>query len=384
LAAGLTAQVNLRLVVLLTVLVHLAFAGSRVTLPLLAIHLDASPFTVGVIMSLLAALPMLFSVYAGRVIDRVGARRPMILGAGSVVAGMLLAVAMPELQILFAVSALVGSGFILFHIAVNHAVGVSGQPRDRARNFSMLALAFSTSNFIGPIIAGFAIDGIGHRLTFLLLSLSALAALAIITASRSDTPRHHGVARAGERRHFADLLRNPALRNVFIVSAMLSMAWDLFTFVTPIHGSRIGLSATVIGIILGAFGAAIFAVRLILPFFVHRVSEWRMLVIAMFSSGAMLAVFPLITSVPLLVGLAFLLGVGLGGAQPMIMALLYNRAPPGRGGEAVGVRTLLLNFSQAGIPLLFGAMGATLGMAPVFWTMALALAAGGWRGRRSS
>jgi hypothetical protein len=46
------------------------------------------------------------------------------------------------------------------------------------------------------------------------------------------------------------------------------------------------------------------------------------------------------------------------------------------------VRTLLLNFSQAGIPLMFGALGAALGMAPVFWTMALSLVAGGWYAQR--
>jgi hypothetical protein len=54
----------------------------------------------------------------------------------------------------------------------------------------------------------------------------------------------------------------------------------------------------------------------------------------------------------------------------MIMSLLYNEAPAGRGGEAIGVRMLLLNFSQTGIPLLFGALGAALGMAP---------ASGQWR-----
>ena len=69
-------------------------------------------------------------------------------------------------------------------------------------------------------------------------------------------------------------------------------------------------------------------------------------------------------------------------AQPMIMALLYDKAPPGRGAEAVGVRTLLLNFSQSGIPLMFGAVGAALGMTPVFVVMAVALGAGGWYARR--
>ena len=107
-----------------------------------------------------------------------------------------------------------------------------------------------------------------------------------------------------------------------------------------------------------------------------------MLIGAMFATAIVMALIPLVTDVVLLLVLSFLLGVGLGGAQPMIMALLYNKAPAGRGGEAVGVRTLLLNFSQAGIPLMFGALGAVLGMSPVFWTMALALAGGAWYARR--
>ena len=47
------------------------------------------------------------------------------------------------------------------------------------------------------------------------------------------------------------------------------------------------------------------------------------------------------------------------------------------------MRTLLLNFSQAGIPLLFGALGAALGIAPAFWAMAVVLAGGGYWLRKS-
>jgi hypothetical protein len=46
------------------------------------------------------------------------------------------------------------------------------------------------------------------------------------------------------------------------------------------------------------------------------------------------------------------------------------------------LRTLLINVSQSGIPLLFGALGAALGMAPVFWTMAVVLAGSGWALRK--
>ena len=90
-----------------------------------------------------------------------------------------------------------------------------------------------------------------------------------------------------------------------------------------------------------------------------------------------MAVFPLIESVSLLMTVAFVLGLAIGGTQPMIMSLLYNTAPPGRGGEVVGVRTFLLNVTQSGIPLLFGIVGSTMGMTPVFWTMAVVLLLGG-------
>jgi MFS family permease len=199
-----------------------------------------------------------------------------------------------------------------------------------------------------------------------------------------DIPRHVTPLKPGERRHVSDLVRNRDLRRVFVMSGMLSMAWDLFTFVMPIHGSRLGLSATTIGLILACFGAAVFVVRLALPLLLHVLDEWKMLIGAMFATAIVMALIPLVTDVVLLLVLSFLLGVGLGGAQPMVMALLYEKAPPGRGAEAVGVRTLLLNFSQSGIPLMFGALGAALGMMPVFVFMALALAGGGWYARRSS
>ena len=368
-------------VALVTILVHLAFAGARVTFSLLALHLNATAATVGVLMSLLAVVPMVFAVSWGRYIDRVGVRGPMYVGAGAVLAALAAAFALPRLETLFVAAALSGSGFMFFHIAVNQAAGLIGTPQQRARNFSVLALAFSVSSFLGPMTAGFAIDAVGYRYTFLLLGAAIVAAIGVLSAWRIEVPRHAVALKPGERRKLVDLLRVPTLRRVFVVSGLLSMAWDLFTFVMPIHGSQLKLSASTIGLILGAFGSAVFVVRLVLPPLVHRLDEWKMLVSALFVTGIGLALVPLVEDVALLIALAFVLGMGLGGAQPMIMVLLYNRAPAGRGGEAVGVRTLLLNVSQAGIPLMFGALGAALGMAPVFWTMALALFAGGWYSR---
>jgi len=328
-------------------------------------------------MSLLTVVAMLLAVRWGRWVDRIGVRGPMLAGAAAIVAAMVLAWAMPRLETLFIASPLAGSGFFLFHIAAGQAAAVIGRPQDRVRNFGLLALAYSTSGFLGPVLAGFAIDGIGHRDAMLALSVAALASVVALAALRVDTPdRPPAPAQQGERR-IADFLRIPGFRLVFIVSGALSMTWDLFAFVIPIHGSQIGLSASTIGIVLGAFGAAVFVVRLVVPLLGPRLDEWRVLIAAMALSGVTLLAFPLVEGVPLLMALAFVLGIGLGGTQPLIMALLYEKAPEGRGAEVLSVRTWLINFSQTTAPLASGALGAALGMLPVFWAMGATLLVAG-------
>ena len=378
------ANLSIHLLVFLTILTHLSFAGFRVILSLTAIHYEATPFTVGVVMSLLTVIPMMFAVRWGRTVDRIGVRGPMLVAVAAILAAMVLAWAVPRLETLFVASPLAGTGFFLYHIAAGQAAAEIGRPEDRVRNFSLLALAFSTSGFLGPTLAGFAIDGIGHDNAMLALSFAVLVNTVVLAAWRGEVPRHEAAAAHGEKRRVSDLLRIPGFRLVFIVSGALSMSWDLFAFVMPIYGSQIGLSATTIGLILGAFGAAVFVVRLALPLFAHRLSEWRMLIAAMLLSGATLLAFPLVSGVPLLAALSFLLGVGLGGTQPFIMALLYDKAPPGRGAEVLSVRTWLINVSQTSVPLAFGALGSVLGMLPVFWAMGASLLVAGYfaaRGR---
>ena len=375
---------SIRFIVFLTVLTHLSFSGCRVILSLTTIHYGASPFVVGVVLSLLTVIPILFALRWGRWVDRAGVRWPMLAGVAAILVAMVLGWAFPRMETLFVVSPLAGSGFFLYHIAAGQAAAMIGRPEDRVKNFSLLALAFSTSGFIGPTLSGFAIDGIGYDNAMLALSVGVLVNTMVLAVRKDDIPRHESSASPQERRRVSDLLRIPGFRLVFIVSGVLSMTWDLFAFVMPIHGSQLGLSATTIGILLGAFGSAVFVVRLLLPLIAHRVDEWRMLIAAMLMSGATLLAFPLVHGVPLLMTLSFLLGVGLGGTQPFIMALLYEKAPPGRGAEVLSVRTWLINVSQTGVPLAFGALGAVLGMLPVFWVMGASLLFAGWIATRGN
>ena len=365
----------LALVLAVTVLTHLAFAGARVAVALLALHLGASALVVGVLAALFPALPMFFSVAAGRAIDRIGVVRPMLVGALAVAGGCAVAFAWPTLDALYAVSVVVGSGAMLSHIASNNAIGAIGTPPDRPRNFTLISLAFSTATFVGPVLAGFAIDGLGHARAFLVVGAFAVASAATIALGRARFPRP---ARAGARveRRMADLLGIRALRHVLAIGALGAMTWEIFVFAVPIYGTGLGLSASTIGTILGTFALATFVARVVLPTLARRLREWTLIGVALAISLAVFSVFPLVEQVPLLMLLGFVLGLGLGMTQPLLLSLLYAATPEGRSGEAVGIRTGILSVCQTAMPLFFGAIGAVLGMAPAFWLMALALAGG--------
>jgi len=374
--------VTLRFVVVLTVLAHVAFVGSRVTVSLFAISLGASPLTVGVLMSLYAVLPMLTAVHAGRRIDRGGAAGPLLAGLLVVAGGVLLPVVWPSLIALFLAATVIGSGFLFIHVALNNVVGALAAPEQRPASFAWLALGFSIGGFFGPLAAGFAIDGLGHRLAFLALAVFPAIAALVLWRQRRRLPVPAPTRSGAGEPHLADLLRDVRLRHAFIASAVLAMGWDLYAFVVPIYGTRIGLSASLIGIVMGAFSAATFSVRLLLPALARRVREWPMVVAAMIVAGAAYALFPLAQSAAPLMALSFVLGLGLGSAQPFIMSLLYAASPPGRQGEVIGIRTTMLSGSSTVLPLAMGALGAALGMVTVFWAMALVLLAGGglaWR-----
>ncbi|MCA1246151.1 MFS transporter [Massilia sp. MS-15] len=360
----------------LMVLAHTAFAGGRVALTLSALRLGGSPFQVGMIVSLLALVPMFLAVQAGRWTDRRGVAGPLLLALGLLEAGLLLA-ALPALPALGAAAILMGCGFMLVHVALNNAVG-GWDAQARSHGFAMLALGTSVSSVAGPMLAGVLVDLAGHARAFFLLAILPCLALPMLRGGHlppAPAPAPSSTAPA-VRPRMADLLRHAPLRAVFVTGALLSMGWDLFSFMLPMHGERIGLTATMTGTVMAAFGAGTFVVRLFIGRLARRYTEWQVLGAVLALSAAVYFLMPLARTLPPLLALAFVLGLGLGCALPMTMSAIARSAPPGRGGEAIGIRTMLANASQTVLPVSCGALGAAWGTQAVFWLVAGLLGAG--------
>jgi predicted MFS family arabinose efflux permease len=378
--------VSLPRIIGFVVLTHTAFGAARVTSSLYALSNKASTFTVGVVMALFALVPALLAVRAGRWLDRVGPSRPLLLGASLMTLGALLPAAFPyataDVAPLLVAAALLGTGFMYVQMTVQNLVGVLADPARRPAAFSMLALGFSTSGLIAPITSGFMIDAFGHRATFAAIFVLMACSLALLTAQRHHLPPHDAHGRHAEPSDPFELLRHADVRAVLVVSGLISMAWDMQSFLVPVYGNSIGLSATQIGLVLGSFAAATFVIRLAMPALSRRYREWQVLLFTLLASATAFGLMPLFSTMAPLMAVAFLLGLGLGSAQPNVMSLLHDRTPTGRVGEALGLRTTIMNSSHVVLPLVIGAFGSVLGTAAGFWLMASALIGGGWSARQ--
>jgi MFS family permease len=352
--------------------VHSAMAGVRLAAPLQALHDGYSPFWVGALLALYAAAPVLVVMRAGQLADRHGYHRPVQLSIVLAVLGALIAmascrIAAPWRFLGLGVSAvLVGSAANISLIAIQRTAGAAAtDANQRVKVFSWLGLAPPLSNVVGPVVVGLLIDHAGFAAAY---AVMALLPLGTWFCGR-HIPRQKvqaGVPNPAHARAW-DLLALPGMRRLMAVNWLFSSAWDVHAFAVPVLAHERGFSASAIGLVLGLFTFSVAVVRAGVPLVSRHLQPEPMLVGALVATGLMMLLYPL-AQTPWQMGLcAVALGLALGSVQPMVMATLHDLTPDERHGQAIALRSLVMNLSGTAMPLMFGVAGAALGAAPLFW-----------------
>jgi MFS family permease len=366
------------LVVALAALTSVSLRGSKVAISLYALELGASAATVGVLAALFAAFPLLLAVPAGRIADRFGVRLPVVAGTLVMAGGLAVPLVSPGIVTLLLCPALVGLGHVFFHVSAHSLIGALSPAAERTRNFATFSLGISIAAFIGPSAAGFAIEFGSYRAAFLLLAVIAVLPALYAIAHRSLIPARVAAEQEKQQKSAFDLLAIPALRRTLIMSGVTLTGIELFSFYLPIYGSALGLSPSVIGMILSCHAVAGFIVRTFMHRLAQRYTELGVLTGSLFLAAAAYLAIPMLGNAWLLGAASFVLGLALGSAQPLTIILTYNHAPAGRTGEALGMRIMANKVTQIAVPLIFGGFGAALGAVPVFLaTGVFLLGAGG-------
>lgn len=359
---------------------HACMAGLRMAAPLLALKQGYSALAVGLLMALFALTQVFLALPAGRYADRHGLRRPIAFSVIAAIGGTALAALFPVFPVLCLAALLSGGATGSASIALQRHVGRAARDATELKQvFSWLSIGPATSNFLGPLVAGLLIDHVGewlggapgdlagYRSAFLLMALLPLCSWWLVRRT-PDLPSVPVDESVGRRRAW-DLLRDPMMRRLLLVNWFLSSCWDVHTFVLPVLGHERGYSASTIGMLLGSFALAATVVRLVMPWLAEHLSESMVIGGAMLATGALFAIYPLMPTALSMGVCSVLLGFVLGSVQPMIMSTLHQITPADRHGEALGLRLMSLNGSSVLMPLLFGSIGAVVGVSLVFWVV---------------
>lgn len=362
--------------IIIVMLAHMGTLGAKLLLTLFAIDLGASPLQVGITFAMFSILPAILAISAGRWIDKVGVRLPLLIGCG----GMALAIATIYLTLalwaLYACAALIGVFFMFYVIAGQSLVGSIGPSTDPTRSFSFYSMVVALSGVIGRAGTGASIDLVGFRGTALLLAIGPLVALIIAWWLPSRNSSAKATSEPKVRTSAFDLWKIPALRRALIAAAIVESGNELFSLFIPLYGTSLGLSATFIGTLLATYAAATFLVRIVLPKLVGRFGEEAVLVWAL-GCAALVGALTIATTQPwVLLVLTAAFGFSLGCGMPLSMALTFSRAPDGRASEAIGMRQTVNKSIEVTVPVCFGALAVIAGLAPLAIALGTVLAVG--------
>lgn len=366
--------------VLLLIFVHalLSFVmvnSARVLFSLHALELGAEAFSVGTIGATLYVLPLLLVWSVGMMFDRFGARWLLVFGGICGFLGLLVPYFVHSIPALYVAATLSGVAVAFSNVILQGLVGNISPAADRTRNFSNFSMVVACSTFVGPLLVGFTIDHGGHGVASLALSLAPLLGTLLIVIWGGLLPP----ARKVEPRTESPLesLRNPEIRRMLAVSSLMQFGIDLFQFYMPLYGHAIGLSASAIGMVLSAYAAASFVVRLVLPRLIERMGDEVLLSRAFMLGGVLFLAVPLAQGAFVLGLISFLFGLCVGCGGPLTLMLMYSRSPAGRPGETLGMRLTANYMTRMVGPTLFGLLVSLVGLPPVFLVNALMMGAGG-------
>lgn len=339
----------------------------RVLMTLYALHLGASATAVGILGGLLFLFPVLLSWVVGGLADRKAARKLLLFAASCAALSLLLMYFSPSLPVFFAAAALNGFALSFFHVTLQNLVGNLSTQQNRARNFANFSMIGASTNFAGPLIAGFSIDHFGYDWACLITAALSLVVIGLLLALGRHLPPARGRSKdAVAPRAWLD--RGVVI--MLITGGLVQLGYDLFQFYLPIHGHAIGLSASAIGTVLSTLAVAAFIVRNFLARLAEKYPGEKLLLWVFLTGALGFALVPFAENAWVLGAIAFLFGLGMGIGIPLTVIMMFANSAEGRSGRTLGLRLTVNNAVRMSGPMAFGAVGTLVGVSGVFWILA--------------
>lgn len=363
---------------------------SMVLVPLQAVALGASPAMLGLVFAARHFLPLLLSIHAGALMDRVGVRRVMI---GVALLGAMVPLFYPGaswLWVLILCQLFAGLTDILGWMGAQTLIGHHlGSRTGYAGRLTAIAKG---GPLLGPLVAGASWDQLGPWGGFGVLSLLALGMLVSALAlprREADIAAPAPAARAGRLAAARTLLPRPAdyVSAFRLVGqpaiAMVTLLGAVYHLVAAIQGTfylswltGMGLGATEIGGLVSLGAAAGAGGALLTGRLCRYVPGPWLLLLASWAAVVFVCLTPMIAGLTML-GVFMALRMGaLGVSQPLTVSLLLGAVGPGERGLAIGLRGTLNRVASIAAPVLMGLIAELFGVEAAFYVIGGAMSLG--------
>lgn len=330
----------------------------------------------GLLFAAYAAALIAVTPIAGRWIDRVGPRRPLLAGMIGLAASTILFTLADPLPALLAARVAQGAAAACSWVAGLALVAAATPLPQRARNLGLVLSAVSIGVLVGPPLGGAVADAFGRHAPFLIGAgvalLDGILRLTLIgpLSSAQDDP---GTVRG--------VWRVPGARAVCLIVAVGAALPAITEPVLPLRLAELGLGSTQTGLI---YGAAVLAAAISTPvagMLTQRVPTAVLCTVGGVVAGVGLTVLGATSRPPAMAVAMGILGIGsgllLGAITPAVSTLGSRARPP-----ALGAAFALFNLAYAGGlfigPALSGPGSAVIGFGPAMIILAVLCAGLTW------
>jgi MFS family permease len=364
---------------LVAALYVMTWAVSLPLIPVYAAGQGAEPFVIGLIVSSNVLMPLLLSLPMGIASDRLSTLWVTRISAAVLLVSYIVVAASRSLEVLAAALVVVGFADAGMIIAAQTYVAKVSTDEDRDRNFAQFAVWVSIGSLIGPIVGGALADHWGFRAAF--TCSATVAALVFILSWFLDNPTSPGGAQIvpaspASLRDAGTLLRDPGVRFVLLTSWGLILATSVRHSFFPLYLKTVGISTTLIGVILSCYSLFQIIARPAMGQAIQRLGRVGVLAAALATVIVGLALTPWLTTFWPLAFAFSLVGVGTGFTQPLTMSLVSGRATAGTRGLAIGLRQWVNQIAQIAGPPLLGFVAGMMGLRAAFHVAAVICAIG--------
>ena len=337
--------------------------GSGLLLPVLprfASDLGAGMGFIGLTIAAVGIGNMAGDLPAGMLVERIGRKRAMLVGAAGIALSAVGAGLSPGLPMLLAMRLLTGVFMAVWGISRHVYITDIVPNRQRGRALAIFGGVGRIGHFLGPLAGGYIGQFAGLQSAFFAQATIAAATLGLVVAAVREVPE--APMPSGARTPYAALAGTLARhRRSFMTAGLFFICLGFVRTgrqtLVPLSGEAIGLSVVDIGLILSVSSAIDMTLFVPAGFVMDRFGrKWAALpCVLILSVGLALAPFASSFAALMLFGVVIGIGNGIGSGINLIMGA--DLSPEENRAEFLGVWRLIGDGGRAMGPAVIGQIG---------------------------